>query len=252
MLGFNRGEFMESKSAVRISYWAIQEGVKIIDPVGMIEFKEELSQSYVSSVHGRPGDLGGGLYEFTIEFLTNISIQDVAKFIAGGVAFDLLKLGTKAFVLRPFIAAYEKLKKKNKEGDVDIHELKFIFQDAEVIVSKICTGSIYDSLGSIFRAISENYEFLKNRDGEFPYTIQIPVFEDPEKTLCRFRVLLDVDETIGHVTSANYQDYWGIYYDFERASRVFDVKRKLLIDEDFLTLDRYWQKWEKAYAEGKL
>jgi hypothetical protein len=110
MLGFNRGEFMESKSAVRISYWAIQEGVKIIDPVGMIEFKEELSQSYVSSVHGRPGDLGGGLYEFTIEFLTNISIQDVAKFIAGGVAFDLLKLGTKAFVLRPFIAAYEKLK----------------------------------------------------------------------------------------------------------------------------------------------
>jgi hypothetical protein len=243
---------METNSAVRISYWAIQEGTTIIEPVGIAEFREELSQSYVSSVHGRPGDLGGGLYEFTIEFITNISVQDVSKFIAGGVAFDLLKSGTKALVLRPLITAYEKLKNKNKERDVDIHELKFIFQDAEVIVGKICDGSIYDSLGSIFKAISENYESLKNRDGEFPYTIQIPVFEDPDKKLCRFRVLLDVDETIKHVTTANYLDYWGIYYDYERASRVFDVKRKLLIDEDFLTLDRYWQKWEKAYAEGKL
>lgn len=243
---------MEAKAAVRISYWAIQEGPKIIEPVGMTEFKEELSQSYISSVHGRPGDLGGGLYELTIEFLTNISIQDVVKFIAGGVAFDLLKSGTRAFVLRPLIAAYETLRKKNTDRNIDIYELKFIFEDAEVIVGKICSGSIYDSLGAIFKALSENYEFLKNRDGEFPYTIQIPVFEDPEKKLCRFRVLLDVDETIEHVTSANYLDYWGIYYDLERAFRVFDVKRKLLVDEDFLTLERYWQKWEKAYAEGKL
>jgi hypothetical protein len=120
-----------------------------------------------------------------------------------------------------------------------------------VIIGKICDDSIYNSLDSIFKTLSENYETLKNKDGKFPYTIQIPVFEDPEKTLCRFRVLLDVDETIEHVTIANYLDYWGIYYDYERASRIFDVKRKLLIDEDFLTLDRYWQAWEKARAEGK-
>ena len=242
---------MEAKAAVRISYWAVQEGATIIEPVGIAEFKEELSQNYVSSVHGRPGDLGGGLYELTIEFLTSISIQDVVTFIAGGVAYDVIKSGTKAFMLRPLIAAYEKLKNKNKDRDIDIHELKFIFQDAEVIVGKICSDSIYDSLSQIFRAISDNYGFLKNRDGEFPYTIQIPVFEDPEKKLCRFRVLLDVDETIDNVTSANYLDYWGIYYDFERASRVYDVKKRLLIDEDFLTLDRYWQKWEKAYAVKK-
>jgi hypothetical protein len=105
---------MEKNAAIKISYGAIQEGQTIIQPIGIAEFKEELSQCYVSSVYGRRGDLGGGLYEFAIEFLANISIQDVLQLIAGGVAFDLLKSGTKTFVLRPLIAAYEKLKIKKQ------------------------------------------------------------------------------------------------------------------------------------------
>lgn len=143
-------------------------------------------------------------------------------------------------------------KRKNTEHRVDIHELKFVFQDAEVTISKICGDSIYTFLGEIFKVLSESYESLKNRNGEFPYTIQIPVFEDPDRKFSRFRMLLDVDETIEHITSKNYFGYWGIRYDFECASRVFDVQRKLLIDEHFLTLQEYWQEWEKAYANEKL
>lgn len=243
---------MKVNTAIRVSYWAEQEGLKIIEPVGIDAFRDELAQSYVSLVRGRPGDLGGGLYELAIEFISNISIKDAVAFIGSGVGFDLLKAGTKSFLWKPLLSACETLRKKNTALDIDIHELKFIFNDAEVIVGKICSGSIYDSLGEIFQALADNYEHLKNRDGEYPFTIQIPVLEDPDGTLCRFRVLLDVDEIIENVTRANYLNYWGIDYELERASRVFDLKKKLLIDEEFLTLERYWQKWDIALAAGKL
>ena len=72
---------------------------------GIAEFQNDLNQEYVSRIHGRPGDLGGGLYELAIQVIANISIQDIAKLIADGIAFDLLKSGTKSFVLRPFLAA---------------------------------------------------------------------------------------------------------------------------------------------------
>ncbi len=237
---------MDRTLAINIDYWAVQEGKNnLIQLAGLAEFEEEISQSYVSRVHGRPGDLGGGLYEFTIQVITNISFHDVVKLIADGIAFDLIKSGAKSFVLRPFLAAYEKLKARNTDHNLDIQEIRFMFNDAEVVISKISDNSIYDSLGEIFQVLAQNFGHLRNGDGEYPYSIQIPVFEDPEKRLCRFRVLLDVDETISKVTKADYFGYWGIYYDFERKSRVFDVKRTLLIDSDFLSIDRYWQEWER-------
>lgn len=233
--------------AINIDYWAIQEGKNDLwQLAGIEEFQSDLSQHYVSRVHGRPGDLGGGLYEFVVQIIANISLQDVVKLIADGIAFDLLKSGTKSFVLRPLLTAYEKLKARNADREVDIDEIRFMFNDAEVIITKICANSIYESLGAIFQTLTQDFACLRNSEGEYPYTIQVPVFEDPEKKPCRFRVLLDVDETIEGVTSAAYMGYWGIYYDFERTSRVFDVKRKLLIDSDFLTLDRYWQEWERG------
>ncbi len=240
-----------SDLAINIDYWAVKEGNGLLQLAGMEEFQSGLSEHYVARVHGRPGDLGGGLYEFAVQVIADISLQDVVKLIADGVAFDLLKSGTKSFVLRPFLAAYEKLKARNVDREVDIDEIRFMFNDSEIIVTKICRNSIYESLGAIFKTLAQDFACLKNGEGEYPYTIQIPVFEDPEKKLCRFRVLLDVDETIEGVTDAAYLGYWGIYYDFERASRVFDVKRKLLIDSDFLTLDRYWQEWERDYNRNK-
>lgn len=237
---------MNRTLAVKVDYWAIQEGENsLLQLAGITEFQNELEQSYISRVHGRPGDLGGGLYEFAVQLISNISVHDVVKLIADGIAFDLLKAGTKSFVLRPFLVAYERLKARNADRHVDIHEIQLMFNDAEVVISKICSDSIYESLGQIFQTLAEDFDCLRGRNGEYPYSIQIPVFEDPEKRFCRFRVLLDADETISPVTRANYFDYWGLQYDFEGTSRVFDVKRRLLIDSDYLTLDRYWQEWAR-------
>src|SRR5438046_10681694 len=61
-----------------------------------------------------PGNLGG-LYGFTVEFFTTFSVQHFVNLILDGVAYDLIKSGSDALVLRPFIAAYNALRRKNAD-----------------------------------------------------------------------------------------------------------------------------------------
>jgi len=42
---------------------------------------------------------------------------------------------------------------------------------------------------------------------------------------------------------------WGIYYDYA-GGRVFDVERRLLIDNEFYELNRYWGEMEERWSES--
>lgn len=237
---------MTNQVAVNIEYWAYQENNSLVEPAGMAEFIHDLEQNYVARVRGRPGDLGGGLYELTIHVIASISVGDVVRLIADGIAFDLLKVGAKSFVFRPLFEAFRKLKDRSKEPTaVDVYEVQFIFNDTKITVSKLPGGSAFESLGDIFQALVQNFQSLKANGNEPPYEIHIPVFEDPSGEICRFRQLLDVDETIENTSQTNYLKFWGVRYDFSRAIRVFDVERKLLIDSPYLTIEEYWKAWEE-------
>jgi hypothetical protein len=73
---------MDTGASIRISYWAEQkEHMSLYDLAGIEEFKKELGDHYVSVVHGRPGDLGG-LRQLVVEFISSISLSDVATFLA--------------------------------------------------------------------------------------------------------------------------------------------------------------------------
>ncbi len=237
---------MTNNLAINIQYWAYQEdGRTLSQPEGMDTFVAELQSEYVARVHGRPADLGGGLYQLAVQIVATIAIGDVVKLIADGVAFDLLKAGAKSFVLRPFLNAFAKLKSSAKSQKVDISELRFVFNDAEILITSVRPDSLYENIGEIFKFLVENFQHLQANGNESPYEITIPVFQDPTGEICRYRTLLDVDETIENVSVASYFGLWGVQYDFDRTVRVYDVERKQLIDADFLTVDEYWKKWDE-------
>jgi hypothetical protein len=92
--------------------------------------------------------------------------------------------------------------------------------------------------------------------GEPPFEIHVPVFEDSaDDRVCRFRVPLNVDETVRNPTAEYYLKFWGVQYDYARApdydrvyyplSRVYDVQRDLLLDTRFYTRERYWTEVRK-------
>lgn len=246
----------DSGAAVRVSYWAEQTGDwELHDLAGIDDFRKELAEDYVSIVQARPGDLGG-LYQLAVEFVASISLTDVASFLAQGVAFDLIKSGTKAFVLRPFLAAYRRLRDRNQSLRVDIEQLRIVFQDTSVTIWSIYDDAISENLGKIMVTLASRYGSIILPSGEPPFEIHVPVFEDPaDDRLCRFRVPLDVDETVRNPTAQHYLGFWGAEYDYARAHdhnrlyRVYDVQRDLLLDTDFYTRERYWTKWQEKWRQ---
>jgi hypothetical protein len=235
---------METGTSIKITYWAEQSGeFGLYDFDGIDEFRQELTENYVAVVLSRPGALGG-LHQLAIEIISNLTFVEVSKLLLSGIAFDLIKSGTKAFVLRPFLNAYHKLARRNTAYSPDISDIRLVFQDTTLVVYRITDGSIFLQLEQILTTLAKHSSNLTLRSGERPFEIHIPIFEDPEPNpLCRFRVLLDVDEPIRTPSVADYFRYWGIHYDFQRNTRVYDVQRSLLLDQEFFTAARYWAEW---------
>jgi hypothetical protein len=242
---------MNTSTSVKIIYWAERKDNKsLYDFVGIEEFRQELDQSYVSIIQGRPGPLGG-LHELAVEFIAQLTLIEVAKFLLEGIAFDLIKSGTKAFVLRPFLAAYEKLKGRNPTYRLDIEELRIMFQDTTVVIHKLTNDSIFPHLDKILRTIAFHSAKLTLGTGERPFEIHVPIFEDPtQDRLCRFRVMLDVDETIRNISTSDYFQLWGLRYDYA-GDRVYNLEKGLIIENEFYTLDRYWPEMEERWQRER-
>lgn len=231
--------------SIKITYLQEQQNkTSIFEFEGLKLFKKELSENYISVIHGRPGDLGGGIGEFVIDLISNITLKDLVNFLLEGIAYDLISSKTKKFVIRPLFEAYKKLKGESKNSLLDLAELNISFQDSIVRIYKVSDNSIINQLENILLALAKNYDHLILDSGEAPYQIYIPVLEDKVKTKNRiFRVPLGEEETIEKISEEDYFKYWGLIYDYERCDKIYNVEKQLLIAEGFYSEDQYWKKW---------
>jgi hypothetical protein len=224
----------------------------LFEPEGISEFKAELAAHYVSQVRGRPGALGG-LYGLSIDFLTSFSLQHFLNLIVDGIAYDLVKSGSDALILRPFVAAYKALKQRNSERftGLRIERLRLSFEDSTVLIHELREVELVSNLDRILNTLASHYKNLTLRSGEEPSFISIPVVEDPagDDRLSRFREFLDVDETVQDITAQRYLGFWGLQYDFANTSRVYDVEKEVLLDIHFLTQSEYWKAWEERWKK---
>ncbi|HEX5422772.1 MAG TPA: hypothetical protein VFW94_04435 [Candidatus Acidoferrales bacterium] len=230
---------MSADNAIVVRYWISTDHLPFEDLKGVEEFRNELASAYVSVVSGRAAG-AGGVTRLFVELTSTFSLSHLVQLILDGVAFDLIKNGAEAFVLRPFVAAYRRLRDCNKDGFVDIEQLKIQFRDSLLVLHEISSNTLVPQLENILAALARSYEKFVLGQGQAPYTVEIPVFEDPEEDRpCRFRVIGHWDETIRSHGTEDYVGFWGLEYD-HAGLRVFDVQRQLLLDEQFNTLDRYW------------
>jgi hypothetical protein len=239
---------MERTTSVAVRYWiSTDTPFDFPDLEGIDDFREELGSNYVSLVKGRPAG-AGGIARLYVEFVSTLSLSHIAQLLLDGIAFDLIKQGARSFVLRPFLAAYKKLREKNSERFLDIAELQIEFQDCLVVIHETSSDTIINHLEKILLTLAQNYDRLPLKSGERPFAIHIPVLEDPDKERpSRFRVIGHIDETIRSKGPEDYFGYWGLVYDRARVVRVYDVARQLLIDETFNTLERHWEEMAKRW-----
>ncbi len=241
--------------AINIEYWTLPDGTLTgMEPEGIDEFRSELQEHYVSLVRSHSGACGGGLYDLIINVTSTITLRDLASAILGGIAYDIVKSGTHSLVLRPLISAINKLKERNKDKHqkIEVDEFRFTFQDTDIIVKNIGTDDFFENLEKIFIQLSKSIDSLKGvATQEYPYIIHVPLFEDPEQKICRFRSPLDVDEMVENITNDDYLKLWGVRYNLEGKVRVFDVKNELLIDNSYMTQDEFCRASEIEWQKEK-
>ena len=152
-------------------------------------------------------------------------------------------------VLRPFLAAYKKLRERNRERFLDISELQIEFQDCVVIIHETSSDTIVNHLEEILLSIARNYDHLMlGESREPPFEIHVPVVEDPDEDRpCRFRLKGDIDETIRSKGPADYFAFWGLVYNRAYTVKVYDVSRKLLLEEGFNTLEQHWAELRRRW-----
>lgn len=236
---------MESKSerseiAINISYDAFLCDYELEDFEGVEELKLELSKHYVSKVKGTPVGRGGGVYEFFIDLLMNISLEDFLKFISQGLAFDAIKSGTKSLVLKPFMRAFEDFNKKNGDS-VAIREFKFQFEDSEVVIRAIDDRGVYSTAPEVFLQLSKIYNQLRdNVSNKFPNRICIPVVWDEkiaDSESSKYReLLIDEEEYLNNqMDPKQYFEFWGLSFEFNHSQSqiVFDLENKMMTAHGF-------------------
>lgn len=233
---------MDSNTAITVKYWiASDQGRKFPDLDGIDDFRRELAADYISVVKGRPAG-AGGLTHLYVELISSLSLSYFTRLLLDGVTYDLIKEGSKRFALRPFLAAYRRLRDRNKDKlhPVDIGALQIQYQDSLLVIHEVGDDTIVDNLENILLTLARNYENLSLDDGVHPSEIHVPVFEDPDSERpCRFRVKGFVDETIRANAPDDYFKFWGLDYDLFEF-QVYDVQNQTLLNESFNTLERHW------------
>ncbi|HEV2224506.1 MAG TPA: hypothetical protein VGY31_12355 [Terriglobia bacterium] len=239
---------MKADTSVAVRYWiATSRPGDFPDLDGIHDFRKELASHYVSIVKGRPTG-AGGIARLYVEIISTLSLSHITQLLIDGIAFDLIKHGAKSFVLRPFLAAYRKLQRRNCKLFLDIVELQIEFQDCLLVIHETSSDAILNHLERILVTLAQNYSRLLLNNGERPFSIHIPVFEDPDADRpCRFRVIGDIDETIRSEGPADYFRFWGLVYDRARVVRVYDVMRQSMLDENFNTLERHWFEMNRRF-----
>jgi hypothetical protein len=226
---------MKVQAAITVSWWF---GRTEFD--GVADFKADLAENYaVSVVRGRQGPLGLGLDELYVQFLSHLSLKEVVTVLLEGVAYDLIKSGTNAFFIRPFLDAYKRFKARERNQELDIERMRFVFEDAAINIERLPNTDLLAELEHIFAAFAQNFEALTHGSKGRLFEVYVPIFEDKdEKPFTKFRTLRSVDETIDlkRISREDYFKFWGLqYYSEGSPACVYDVQRKLVIEEGFYT-----------------
>lgn len=152
---------------------------------GIDDFKSELEKEYSAQVRPKwiPAFSEGAECWFTI-FVNSEITNFLASAIAGGFAWDIIKVGAKSYVFEPFFNALEKLNKRNetKWNGLRILKLKFQFDDCEIFVGGL-NKNFTSVMSSVFQEIAKKKPEFERRIDQQIIRIELPIEKFERKGL---------------------------------------------------------------------
>ncbi|WP_158978149.1 hypothetical protein [Cellulophaga sp. L1A9] len=123
-----------------------------------------------------------------------------------------------------FLMALEKLRNSSSHT-FDIKELNLIFEDCTIIIYRVFENSISLELDKLILELHKNYIYFTKGLSQQPYEIHIPVLE--KSNFFKNKTLL-TSNTV-EKTQKNYGGFWGLYFDSNVDSEIYDSQSKEII-----------------------
>ena len=115
---------------------------------------------------------------------------------------------------------------------VEIKELSIHLRDTSIIITRLPNCQIQDKLEPILDAVSGNFVHFTKGLTKMPYEIFVPIYEETENSFSH-------SEKKQH-RKPNYLEFWGLYFEDEDDSSVYDVKNKTIIEQSSFFLLNQW------------
>lgn len=184
-------------------------------------FEKELRQSY--SVQTKPiyipSATDGG--EMWFQIFLNVDFGDFIKgAIAGGLAWDLIKVGTKKYFLNPLINAITNLVEDNRENSqIDFKRIELEFNDVTVRILGIKTLHT-SKLSAIFSTLYKVVPKLENKDLGKLSDIVIPMIATGND----FRKYQLLDEFEELLTPEDYVKCWLVSFNLGLDKYIYEIE----------------------------
>ena len=126
------------------------------------------------------------------------------------------------------------LELENDNGlTMDIKELSIHLRDTSIVITRLPDFQIQDNLESILNSVSSNFVHFTKGLSQLPYEIFVPVYEETENSLSH-------SSEKKSSKKPGYLDLWGLYFEGEEDSAVYDVKNKVIIEQSNFFLLNQW------------
>lgn len=189
------------------------------------EFKEELEKAYKTQTKPIyiPSATEGG--EMWFQIFLNVDFKSfVLGAIASGMAWDLIKVGTNNFFLKPLFIAIEKLLKQNEnKSPIDFKRIEFEFDDVTIRIIGI-KSQHFTKLRAIFSKIFEVVPKLENEEFGKLSDIVLPFVKNDSE----YRPFRIIDET-EDLSQSEYLKYWLIEFNLGLDRYIYDIEKNEII-----------------------
>ena len=115
---------------------------------------------------------------------------------------------------------------------IEIKELSIHLRDTSIIITKLPNCSIQDNLEKILNAISGHFVHFTKGLSKMPYEIFVPIYEETENSFSHAEQKQNI--------KPDYLKFWGLYFDGEDDSSVYDVKNKVILEQSTFFLLNQW------------
>jgi hypothetical protein len=188
-------------------------------------FKVELEKNYKVQTKPIyiPSATEGG--EMWFQIFLNIDFKSfILGAVASGLAWDLIKIGTKNYFLKPLLSAIDSLIKQNTDNSsIDFKRIEFEFDDVTIRIIGIKSQHFIKSK-AIFSKIFEIVPKLENNDLGILSDIVLPYIQ----TDSEYKPFTIIDEN-EDLPLSEYLKYWLIEYNLGLDRYFYDIEKHEII-----------------------